>query len=67
MFSEMDLVARSVEDMSREVEELLAESTRLHDGYIAADQKEKELRIKSVEIADFRMIVSTVLRCVVTS
>ena len=50
MFSEMDLVARSVEDMSQEVEELLAESKRLHDGYIAAYQKEKELRIKSVEI-----------------
>jgi hypothetical protein len=49
MFSEMDLVARSVEDMSQEVDELLAESNRLHDGYIDADQKEKELRIKSVE------------------
>ena len=50
MFSEMDLVARSVEDMSRELEELLAESKRLHDGYISAYQKEKELRMESVEI-----------------
>jgi hypothetical protein len=50
MFSEMDLVARSVEDMGREVAELLVESKRLHEGHIAADQKEKELRLRSVEI-----------------
>ena len=44
-----DLVARSKEDMTREVEELLAEAKRLKEEHDAALQKEMELRAKSVE------------------
>ena len=49
MFSEKDLVARSKEDMTREVEELLADAKRLKEEHDAALQKEMELRAKSVE------------------
>jgi hypothetical protein len=49
MFSETDLVARSKEDMTREVEELLADAKRLKEEHEAALQKEMELRTKSVE------------------
>jgi hypothetical protein len=49
MFSEKDLVARSKEDMAREVEELLASAKRQKEEHEAAMQKEKELRVKSVE------------------
>lgn len=49
MFSETDLVARSKEDMTREVEELLAEAKRLKEEHDAALQKEMVLRTKSVE------------------
>ena len=49
MFSEKDLVARSVEDMKQEVEELLAESKRLQEGHEAAAQREVDLRRESVE------------------
>jgi hypothetical protein len=49
MFSEKDLVARTVEDMSREVEELQAESSRLRLAHGEAMQKEEELRRLSVE------------------
>ena len=49
MFSEKDLVARSKEDMAREVEELLADAKRLKEEHDAALQKEMELRTKSVE------------------
>ncbi len=49
MFSENDLVARSKEDMTREVEELLADAKRLKEEHDAALQKEMELRAKSVE------------------
>jgi sulfate adenylyltransferase subunit 1 (EFTu-like GTPase family) len=49
MFSENDLVARSKEDMTREVDELLADAKRLKEEHDAALQKGKELRAKSVE------------------
>jgi hypothetical protein len=49
MFSEKDLVERSVEDMSLEVQDLLAESKRLHEEHEAALQKEEDLRRESVE------------------
>ncbi len=49
MFSEKDLVARSVEDMSQEVAELLAESKRLREEYEIALQREGELRRESVD------------------
>ena len=49
MFSENDLVARSKEDMTREVEELLADAKRLKEEHDAALQREMELRAKSVE------------------
>jgi septation ring formation regulator EzrA len=49
MFSEKDLIERSVEDMSSEVKDLLAESKRLREEYEAAVQKEEELRRESVE------------------
>jgi hypothetical protein len=49
MFSETDLVARSKEDMTREVEELQADAKRLKEEHDAALQKEMELRAKSVE------------------
>lgn len=49
MFSEKDLVARSIEEMAQEVEELLAESKRLNEEYQAALQREGEQRQASVE------------------
>ena len=49
MFSETDLVARSKEEMTREVEELLAEAKRLKEEHEVALQKEMELRTTSVE------------------
>jgi hypothetical protein len=49
MFSETDLVARSKEDMTREVEELLADAKRLKEEHDAALQKDMEQRAKSVE------------------
>lgn len=49
MFSEKDLVARSVEDMTQEFEELMAESKRLRQEYEAALQREAELRRESVD------------------
>ena len=49
MFSETDLVARSKEDMTHEVEELQADAKRLKEEHDAALQKEMELRAKSVE------------------
>jgi hypothetical protein len=49
MFSEKDLVARSIEEMAQEEEELLAESKRLHEEYQAALQREGEQRRASVE------------------
>lgn len=49
MFSERDLVARTVEDMTAEVEELLAEAKRLREEQDAALQKEVHLRALSVE------------------
>lgn len=53
MFSEKDLVARSAEDMSHEVDELRFESERLRTDYELAMQKERERRQKSVEIRPF--------------
>ncbi len=50
MFSEMDLVARSKEDMAHEVEELQNDAMRLKEQHDAAVQSEKELRSRSVEI-----------------
>ena len=49
MFSEKDLAERSVEEMSREAEELEAESKRLRESYEAALLREGELRRESVE------------------
>jgi hypothetical protein len=49
MFSENDLVARSKEDMSREVEALQAESMCLRGEHAAALKKEAEMRRESVE------------------
>jgi hypothetical protein len=49
MFSENDLVARSKEDMTREVEQLLADARRLKEEHEAALQQEVDLRTKSVE------------------
>ena len=49
MFSETDLVVRTVEDMQAEVEELLAEAERLNRDHEAALQKEMDLRTRSVE------------------
>jgi hypothetical protein len=49
MFSENDLVARSKEDMSREVEALQAESRCLREEHDAALKKEAEMRRESVE------------------
>lgn len=50
MFSEKDLVARSIEDMAREVEELLKEAKRLREDCEASSQREMELRRESVDI-----------------
>jgi hypothetical protein len=49
MFSEKDLVERSVEDMAAEVKELLAESERLREEHEKATEKEMLLRTRSVE------------------
>jgi hypothetical protein len=49
MFSENDLIVRSREDMSREVETLLTESSCLREEHDAALKKEAELRKESVE------------------
>ncbi len=49
MFSEKDLVARSAEDMAKEVEELLAEAKRQREECDAFSQKEVELRRESVD------------------
>jgi Mg2+ and Co2+ transporter CorA len=50
MFSENDLVERSVEDMAREVSELQAESERMQKEHDSALQRVLELRRESVEI-----------------
>ncbi len=49
MFSEKDLVARSVEDMQAEVAELLAEAERLGQEHETSMQKERDLRVLSIE------------------
>ena len=49
MFSEKDLVERSVEDMAAEVKELLAEAGRLREEHDRAREKEMLLRTRSVE------------------
>ncbi len=49
MFSEKDLVERSVEDMVAEVKELLAEAERLRVEHEKATEKEMLLRTRSVE------------------
>ncbi|MGV8089592.1 MAG: hypothetical protein ACP5OM_04915 [Methanothrix sp.] len=49
MFSEKDLVERSVEDMAAEVKGLLAEAERLRDEHDRALEKEMLLRTRSVE------------------
>ena len=49
MFSEKDLVARSIEDMAQEVEELQALAREEREKSEALSQKEIELRRKSVE------------------
>jgi len=49
MFSEKDLVARSIEDMAKEVAELQAQAREEREKSEALNQKEIELRRKSVE------------------
>jgi hypothetical protein len=49
MFPEKDLVNRSIEDMSLEVKDLLAESCRLRAEYEDALHREQTLRRESVE------------------
>jgi len=49
VFSENDLTARSIEDMSQEVKDLMAESARLRAEYEKALQREEDLRRESVE------------------
>lgn len=49
MFSEKDLVERSIEDMQAEAKELLAEAERLKMEHEAMLQKEMLLRNQSVE------------------
>lgn len=49
MFSEKDLVARTVEEMQSEVEELLAEAERLGIEHKDSLQREMDLRTHSVE------------------
>ena len=49
MFSEKDLVERSIEDMQAEASELLAEAERLKEEHEAMLQKEMLLRNQSVE------------------
>ncbi len=50
MFSEKDLVARSIEDMAQEVAELQALAREEREKSEALNKKEIELRRKSVEI-----------------
>jgi sulfate adenylyltransferase subunit 1 (EFTu-like GTPase family) len=61
MFSENDLVARSKEDMAAEVAELLAEAKRLKEEHEAALQKERVLRVKSVETRQADAVQAEVL------
>ena len=49
MFSEKDLVERSIEDMQAEAKQLLAEAERLKGEHAATLQKEMLLRNQSVE------------------
>jgi hypothetical protein len=49
MFSEKDLVERSVEDMAAEVEELLKDAKSQKEQHDAALEKEMQLRTRSVE------------------
>lgn len=49
MFSEKDLVTRSIEDMAQEVKSLLAEAEKLRADYDESLQKEEKLRRESVE------------------
>ena len=49
MFSEKDLVIRSIEDMAQEVKDLMAEAEKLRAEYNESLQKEEDLRRKSVE------------------
>ena len=49
MFSEKDLVERSIEDMEAEARELLAEAERQKEEHEALLQKEMLLRTRSVE------------------
>jgi len=49
MFSEKDLVERSVEEMAAEARELLAEAERLKGDHDAGLEKEMLLRTRSVE------------------
>ncbi len=49
MFSEKDLVTRSIEDMLLEVKDLMAESGRLRADYEEALQREESFRRESVE------------------
>jgi hypothetical protein len=49
MFSEKDLVNRSVEDMAAEVKELLADAERLREDHDKTTEKEMLLRTRSVE------------------
>ncbi len=50
MFSEKDLVTRSIEDMSQEVKDLLAESEKLRAQYDESLKREEDLRRESVEV-----------------
>lgn len=50
MFSEKDLVTRSIEDMSLEVKDFMAESVRLRAEYEASLRREEDLRRESVEV-----------------
>ncbi|MFZ3148228.1 MAG: hypothetical protein WA137_04230 [Methanothrix sp.] len=49
MFSENDLVERSVEDLAAEVKELLAEAERLREEHERSTEKEMLSRTQSVE------------------
>jgi len=49
MFSEKDLVTRELEDMRKEVENLLAESEHLRKECESAIEKEAELRRESID------------------
>lgn len=49
MFSEKDLVTRSIEDMRLEVRDLLAESEKLRNEYEESLKREEDLRRESVD------------------